>query len=73
MKYKEGDVIKANGRKFRVEKIDVTPVEKEVLQYDLTPLGHDIPARMKPHSSGYTLIEYRDVEPDVVEKGDSDE
>lgn len=65
MRFKKGDKIKANGRKYEITDIDIKAKDDRVLQYNLDAIGHDIPARLKPHTDGLTLIEYRDLSGDI--------
>jgi len=65
MRFEKGDKIEVEGRKYEVNDMDVIGKDDRVFQYDLDPIRHDIPARLKPHTDILVLIEYRNVSGDI--------
>lgn len=61
MRFEEGQVIEVRGRKYEITGMHIVARDDRSLQYYLEPINHDIPARLKPHTDGMTLIEYHDV------------
>lgn len=64
MRFDEGDVIEVRDRKYRIDQVSMSH-DGTVLHYCLKPVGHDLPATLKPHNEALTLREYHDVTGDV--------
>lgn len=65
--FEEGDILKINGDKYKVDRVQSNPYQERVSNYILEPVNDAPPANLKPKEDGYVLHSFGDAEVEVVD------